>query len=89
MNPDIACRLAGVIYSAPFFGMSADIPAGKKAMVNVLAEGLDDFIMGAAMPVHKICSDKDYHRRMLTYKKAVPLLTTHLVSSFIRNTELV
>ena len=68
LNPAIASRLAGVIYSAPFFGMPdhAGMNFAKKTFVSALSGLLDEFVIVAPLPLHKVCRNKDYMRTVIT-----------------------
>lgn len=73
-NPEIADRVAGVIYSAPFFGMPdfVGLDFMKKTMVKILAPHLDEFTCTMARPIHKWCRDKQYVRHVMTDAKSPP-----------------
>ena len=60
MNPKIADRLAGVIYSAPLFGVPEymGFTNFKKKIVQMLAPHVDDFVITMARPMHRVCRDK-------------------------------
>jgi alpha-beta hydrolase superfamily lysophospholipase len=68
LNPKIADRLAGVIYSAPFFGMPefAKVDVFKKIMAGILANQADEIVVMGGLPIHKICRDKQYTRSIIT-----------------------
>lgn len=85
-NPEIAKRLAGVIYSAPFFGApDGQINFGIKIAAHVLKHVLEEFVVSAPLPVHKVCRNKVQMRQALLQRKAHPLLSLGLTSSFITN----
>ena len=60
LNPSIADRLAGVIYSAPFFGIADAIAPDivKKAIIKSCAEVFNEFVLMACLPVHKVTKNK-------------------------------
>jgi alpha-beta hydrolase superfamily lysophospholipase len=85
-NPEIAKRLAGVIYSAPFFGSpDGQINFGIKIASHVLKHVLEEFVVSAPLPLHKVCRSKPHIRQALLQKKAHPLLSLGLTSSLITN----
>jgi alpha-beta hydrolase superfamily lysophospholipase len=45
LNPEIAGRLAGVIYSAPFFGMIQKKTAGEKWLISQMASVMDEIVL--------------------------------------------
>ena len=67
INPDIAARLAGVIWSAPFWGIPAfaGVDWVKKQVIKLLALQLEEFVLVTGMPAHKVCRSKIYHRELL------------------------
>jgi alpha-beta hydrolase superfamily lysophospholipase len=90
LNPDVAAKLSGVIYSAPFFGMGGKKPdAVAKFMVNVLAGAFDEMVLVGGLALHRITRNKTYVRLITNGRKATPLLTAGLISSFNRNIDLV
>ena len=64
INPEIAKRLSGVIYSAPLFGVPdfAGLNWVKKQVCHVLALIFEEFCLATGMPIHKICRNKQYVR---------------------------
>jgi len=85
-NPDITKRLAGVIYSAPFFASpEGQMNAGIKIAAHTLKHVLEEFVCVAPLCLHKICRKKAYVRQLVQQKKAFPFLSLGLVSSFITN----
>ena len=66
-NQWIANKLAGVIYSAPFFGAheSSGVDFGKKAVTSVLSGLLDEFAVVAPLPLHKVCKSKAHMRTVV------------------------
>ena len=87
LNPAIADRLAGVIYSAPYFGMNENMGVNfaKKAVVSACSEVLGEFVVIAPLAIHKVCRNKQYMRSVITQKKSVPLISLGLIDSFIKN----
>ena len=62
-NPEIANRLAGVIYSAPFFGSpEGQINEGLKVVIHTLKHLFEEFVCVAPLSLHKICRTKPYIR---------------------------
>ena len=55
-------RLAGIVYSAPFFGIpdSAGMDAGKKIVIKGLACVADEFVITTGMPMHKNSHNMQY-----------------------------
>jgi alpha-beta hydrolase superfamily lysophospholipase len=91
LNPKIADRLAGVIYSAPFFGFPAHLnfDFAKKTMMSLGANVLGEFVLCPPNPLHKVCSSKVYQRVMLNDRKSNPFFAMRLASSFVRNIDIV
>ena len=71
-NPAIASRLAGVIYSAPFLGMSETMSVDplKKFIVSVGANVLGEFVMICPFPIHMICRDRTYMRTLVPARRS-------------------
>lgn len=87
-NREIAKRLAGVIYSAPFFGSpDGQINIGIKVASHVLKYVLEEFVIVAPLNLHKICKKKVYTRQLVMQRKAHPFLSLGLASSFITSHE--
>lgn len=61
-NPEVADKLAGVIYSAPFFGLTRKIDSTMKMATGVLAKNCDEICLVSGMPVHRTCRNKFYIR---------------------------
>ena len=59
-NQWLANKVAGVMYSAPWFGVheNSGVDFAKKAMTGVLAGLLDEFAVVAPLPIHKVCKSK-------------------------------
>ena len=66
-NPAIASRISGVIYSAPFFGMSESMAVDpiKKAIVSTASGVLGEFLLICPFPLHRLSRDKQYVRSIL------------------------
>jgi alpha-beta hydrolase superfamily lysophospholipase len=63
-NPDIAKRLAGVIYSAPYLGApEGQINLGMKISSHFLKYVLEEFALAAPLQLHKVCKKKIYMRQ--------------------------
>jgi alpha-beta hydrolase superfamily lysophospholipase len=83
-NPEISKRLAGVIYSAPFYAMpDGQVNFGMKVASHCLKHVLEEFVLAAPLQLHKVCKKKIYMRQMKQQRKAHPLLSLGLISSFI------
>lgn len=76
-NPDIAKKLAGVIYSAPSMGMAPNHRKTdfQRRIFGQVAANADELMFVAGMQTHKICTQKQHCRRQLTQRKAVPFMT--------------
>ena len=83
-NPDIAGRLAGVIYTAPFFGIPDHLGFGtiRKCVTKFLSLHLEEFALSAGIAVHTNSRNKAYMRLCLTGMKAIPFVSLGLLSSF-------
>lgn len=86
-NPEIAGKLAGVIYSAPYFGPheTLGIDFGKRLVTSMLAEILDEFAIVAPLPLHKVCKSKTHMRSVLMCKKANPMMSLKVAASCFKN----
>ena len=86
-NPLIAEKLAGVIYSAPYFGVheALGVDFAKKAVTGVLSGLLDEFAVVAPLPIHKVCKSKAYMRSVITGRKASALMSLGLIDSMFKN----
>lgn len=62
VNPHIADKLAGVIYSAPFFGMTeeAHLDPIRKVMLGPLEAVFGEFVLMCPLPMHKITKNLTY-----------------------------
>lgn len=58
----MAEKIAGVIYSAPFFGMAQKLDPPVVRMLPFLAEKMDFMAMLSNMQLHRICKNKAYVR---------------------------
>lgn len=91
-NPKMAEKLAGVIYSAPFFGLGAQ--QAKKSPLELwamgkLADGMDELVLIGGMATHKLCRNKQFVRMYLNQRKANPFLTGSLAQSILQYHEVV
>ena len=61
-NPDIADRVAGVIYSAPLFGIPdfSNFGPVKANLIKLLAMQLEEFALSSSIPLSKITRNKQY-----------------------------
>lgn len=84
-NPAMADKLAGVIYSAPFFGSVIKKTGFQISMLDNLAANMNEMVLIGGMQMHKICRDKKYMRQVILSKKSNPLMTASLASSIFRN----
>ena len=80
-------RIAGVIFSAPFFGLSDSVGATpvKKMVVKGLACIADEFVVGNQRSNHIICHNKQYLRHCQTTNKVPPVTSLGMIASFIRS----
>ena len=62
LNPGLAARLAGVIYSAPLFGTVHKYSPLEKAFVQFKATFFDEAICMTEFPIHKLSRNKTYVR---------------------------
>lgn len=64
LNKEVAAKLAGVILSAPFFGIPdfANFDAVKKQMCHLLKGVFENFALTSGMPLHKVTRNKQYLR---------------------------
>ena len=58
LNPEIAGRLAGVIYSAPFFGLVKKLDFVQKKVIDFMSSAMDEIVLFGSLPVHRICRNK-------------------------------
>jgi len=66
LNPQIADKLAGVIFSAPFFGIATKkINPVEKLVISGIAKVMDELVMISSLPMHKICRNKQYMRQVI------------------------
>ena len=65
LNPAVADKVAGVIYSAPFWGIPDFIKmdAIKIQVLKLLAVVMEEFVVNSGMPMHKICRNRTYIRQ--------------------------
>jgi alpha-beta hydrolase superfamily lysophospholipase len=79
--------LAGVIFSAPFFGLPeyAQKNPVEKLMFSVLSNFLDELVVMTSMPMHRITRNRAYNRSMLTQTRSNPLLSMKLFVSVMKN----
>ena len=86
-NQWIADKVAGVMYSAPWFGVheASGVDFAKKAMTGVLSGLFDEFAIVAPLPLHKVCRSKAHMRTVVTGRKAAPLMSLGLVDSSFKN----
>ena len=79
-------RIAGVIFSAPFFGIndSFEVDFAKKMSIKGLASVADEFIICDGKPLHLVCRNKQYLRQCVTATKYPPLASLSIIASFVR-----
>ena len=67
LNPDIAERLAGVMYSAPFYGLPdyKHIDPVKMEVLKLLSLAIDEFVINAELPLHKVTRNRNQHISVL------------------------
>ena len=62
LNPWLADRLAGVIYSAPLFGTVHKFSPLQKVAILLKATFFDEAICMTEFPIHKLSRNKAYVR---------------------------
>ena len=84
-NPDIAKRVSGVIFSAPFLGFPEHLGFNvvRKYVTKFLALHLEEFALSLGLSVHLNTRNKAYMRVALTGMKAIPFISLGLLASFI------
>ncbi len=65
LNPVIASKLAGVMYSAPLFGHYKKQNVIQRLFVSLLALLRDDLMLLGGIPIHRISRNKQYIRQMM------------------------
>lgn len=85
LNPEIAQKLSGVIYSAPCFGFYNKMNPFMKLFYSLTGMIADDYILVGAPPIHRISRNKQYLRQVVNQKKVFPLMSSSLMASFNRN----
>lgn len=85
LNPELASRLAGVIYCAPLFGLYLKKNVFLRALESFFALCKDDMILLTSFPYHRISRNKQYVRQVITQKKVIPLLTAQLSTSITKS----
>ena len=90
LNPEIASRLAGVIWSAPFWGLPDFIQMDpvKIEMLKLLSLAIDEFVINSDMPLHKVTRNRTYHRVLIGTTKAVGLNSLGFPVSCLRMMDL-
>lgn len=58
-------------------------------MINVLAGAFDEMVLVGGLALHRITRNKTFVRYVVNCRKATPLLTAGLISSFNRNIDLI
>ena len=83
-NPEIAERVAGVIYSAPFFGIPEHLGMDpiRMQVIKFLSLHLEEFALSAGLSIHTNCRNKAYMRTAIQGMKAVPFISLGLMTSF-------
>lgn len=66
LNPLIAEKLAGIIYSAPMFGMRRQYNIFQKIVVNIQASLLDEMMMIEPIPIQKMSRNRPWTRLIVT-----------------------
>lgn len=84
-NPDIANRLAGVMYSSPMFGHFNRQSYLEKLLYSFMAYTANEIVLLEAIPVHRLSRSKIFQRALITQQKTVPLMTASLMASVNRN----
>ena len=86
LNPDIAERLAGVMYSAPFYGLPdyKHIDPVKMEVLKILSLAIDEFVINAEIPLHKVTRNRNHHMSVLQTTKGAPLCSLGFLVSVLR-----
>ena len=87
-NPEVAKRVSGVIWSAPFFGMHEKYGMGnpvRKTMVKFLAMVLEEFVLSASLSVNMNSRNKRYMREVINSNKNFPMCSFGLIASCLRH----
>ena len=85
LNPQIAEKIAGVILSAPFFGLYQNQSYLEKLFISLTARLSDDMCIIASIPWHRLSRNKQYLRQRIAQTKNIPLMTASLMASLNRN----
>lgn len=78
LNSDVANKIAGVFYSAPFFGRTKKYSLFEKLRIFLLATLMDEILLMDKTPVHKICRNKAFVRKIITSYKSFPIYSSLL-----------
>ena len=86
LNPNIASKLSGVIYSAPLFGFYKKENILMKLFVSILGLCLPYLILVGTSSTHRISRNKVYLRSEIeNEKKSFGVLSASLLASLNRN----
>ena len=91
LNPDIAERLAGVMYSGPLFGIPdfKQLDPVKIEVLKLLSLAIDEFVINMEIPLHKVTRNRNQHLSVLQTQKGAPLASLGFMVSVIRMQDLV
>lgn len=86
-NPEIAKRLAGVIYLAPLFQMAKHAQKNifEVALMNGISCVMEEMVFNSSMPTHRISQNRTSIRNFLTQSKSSPLVSAGMFASVVRN----
>jgi alpha-beta hydrolase superfamily lysophospholipase len=85
LNPDIAAKFAGVIFSAPLFGLTKPPDFIQRKVLDFLAVNSNEAVSVGGLLLHRITRNKHFVRSITNQRKATPLVTASLFASFLRN----
>lgn len=84
-NPEVAKKIAGVIFSAPFFAFApGTVNAGKKLAVKVIEDIFGDFVINSGLPLQYITQNKRFIAKKFKESKSNPFISASLISSMMR-----
>jgi len=84
-NPQISKKLAGVVYSTPFFAFApGTVDAVKKLAIKVIEDVFGDFVINSGLPLQYITQNKRFIAKKLSESKSNPFISASLISSMMR-----
>lgn len=94
-NPDL--KIAGVIFSAPFFGFSEKLGVNwfKTLLMKVsaplikvsLSNNLQDIAFNSPIKIHSVSQNKSYLHRLLNDRKSIPFVNVDAALSLMKGTQ--